>query len=476
MNRRQNHGASLLRGGPFSRLFWAGFITSTGDWAALFAQITLAGAIGGATGILVVLAARLLPGLVGGAIGGVLADRVSRKVVIVSADLLRGVVVLSLAFVERLPELFAIAMLLEMLTLLGQPARAAAIPHLVDENRLLGANSLMLTAAYGTFPLGAAVSWMLGLLPALNILGIPATTEAKVFALDAVTFIASGLILLTIPLGRARIRPERRRESPFDMRAPLRDLVEGMRFVGGSRQVRTVVFGMSIALVGGGILIVLGQGFVEDVLRADEAGFFAMLTALGTGGAVGIAGLTFYGHALTRRDVAFGFALSITGVALVAASLVKTVPGGMGWMAVMGLGAGASYVLGFTHLHEQVDHELQGRTFAALFSLMRAGLLASMALATAAVDVIDGRFRAPFDNATRDVLFVGGVIVFVSGVGALWSRRSVFRRPRVSHEDLATLEEASQMATLIRGRAGTPPEDEDLRGSGEAGNGVEGER
>ena len=47
----------------------------------------------------------------------------------------------------------------------------------------------------------------------------------------------------------------------------------------------------------------------------------------------------------------------------------------------MGLGAGAAYVMGLTHLHEHVEDEMRGRVFATLFGMMRIGLFVSMALA-----------------------------------------------------------------------------------------------
>ena len=48
---------ALLRRGPFARLWYAGLLSSFGDWVALFATIALADSIGGVRGVLVPLAA-----------------------------------------------------------------------------------------------------------------------------------------------------------------------------------------------------------------------------------------------------------------------------------------------------------------------------------------------------------------------------------------------------------------------------------
>ena len=204
-------GWELIRRGPFARVFWAGFISSTGDWAALFAQISLAEAIAGSQGILVVLAARLIPGLLGGAIGGVLADRAFRKLAILYADVGRGLLVLSLAFLDTLPEVFVVSFALELLTLLGQPARAAIIPGLVGRDNILTANSLTLSAAYGTFPLGAGLAFVIGLAGPVTLFGLlPDTNEAILFAADSMTFLASGLLMLTVPLPHVVVAAERK--------------------------------------------------------------------------------------------------------------------------------------------------------------------------------------------------------------------------------------------------------------------------
>lgn len=450
----------LITRGPYSRLFWAGLISSTGDWAALFAQISIADTIAGSKGILVVLGARLLPGLAGGAIGGVLADRSHRKRAIVAADVGRGLLVLALAYVTNLPLLFIVSMALELLTLMGQPARTAAIPGLVGDENLLVANSASLAAAYGTFPVGAALSWGIGLFPALTVLGLPGTTEGVVFAVDSLTYLISAVLIMTIAIADTPVPDERRKRSRFDVRAPLRDLLEGVRFVATHPKVRAVVVGMSVALFGGGMLIVLGKSYAEDVLGADPAGFFAMLTTLGTGGALGIVALSIYGDRFIRRDLVFASSLVITGAGLTATGLIRTIAGGMAWMTLVGLGAGAAYVTGFTHLHENVDDTMRGRTFAALFSLMRVGLLVSMAVA-ATVPSLIGTLPEPLDHSSRVMVVGGGAVVLMTGFITLWNLRATFRRPKVSADAVRSIAAAARDFTSFRGARDDGALDED---------------
>jgi dTMP kinase len=69
----------------------------------------------------------------------------------------------------------------------------------------------------------------------------------------------------------------------------------------------------------------------------------------------------------------------------------------------MGTGAGAVYVLGFTLLHENVEDELRGRIFSALYTLVRLCILLSFAL---------GPFLAALLNEVSVTLFDGQIEVF----------------------------------------------------------------
>lgn len=416
-----------MRSGPFSRLWRAGLISSTGDWVAILATLTLADELAGGGGIVLALMSRIVPGLFFAAIGGVIADRLPRKYVMIAVELGRACLVFSLAFVETISALIYVSLAMEALTLLFQPAKEAMVPTLVARSEIVRANSLSLSAAYGTFPLGAAIFTAIAPISDNFTLGglLPGTVVGLAFLLDALTYIASALILTTLP---PHIRRERRpgQKRRFSLMAPLRDIWEGIAFVASHRRIRSVVLAMTVALAGGGIIVVLGKPFATNVLGAGTVGFPALLTAFGLGAGAGIVGVTIWGTRFQYKDVIFALALLITGVSLAAAAFVKTLFGGVGWIGAMGLGAGSAYVLGFAHLHEQADDELRGRTFAALLSLMRIGLLTAMMVAIPLANLFDGVLPGLLSHGSRVVLLVGGTTILGSGIVTLWSvRRSL---------------------------------------------------
>ena len=245
----------------------------------------LANRIGGNSAVLVPLISRIVPGLALGSLAGVVADRYDRKLLMLVSDFGRGAVVLLFLFAQNLVMLAVISALLEVLTMIRQPAREAAVPTLVRQEKLMQANSLSLAAAYGTAPLGAAAwSGLAALFALTGAMGPIDRGPDLAFAVDSITFFISGALMWTIPIPKPELaeRPPSDRVR-FDWRQPIRDLVDGFAFVVGTKSVRRVVLGMAVALFGGGALLPLGQSFARDVLGAGETGFGFLVTALGVG-------------------------------------------------------------------------------------------------------------------------------------------------------------------------------------------------
>jgi hypothetical protein len=428
---------SMMSSGPFARFFWAAVVGSTGDWVTVFAMIAMADRIGAQRGILIVLISRILPGLLLSGPIGVISDRVDRRKLVVAADLGRGLIVPFVAFVDTIPGLVGITLVLEFLSLLGQPPRTAMVPRLVRKENLVTANSLMLGAAYGTIPLGAAFILLLASLPAVSLGGlVPAGNVdlALAFFADSATFIFSGLLVATLPRIQAAATRGNANGGGFSAKRTRADFVDGLRFFVRERSVRRVIIGMTTALFGGGTVIVLGPDFAKTVLQADDEGFFAIITMLGVGAAFGLAIVSANQDRWTQRDLVFGIATVTTGVGLAAAAMVTTVAGAAAWMAVMGFGAGSAYLMGLTHLHERVDDEMRGRVFATLFALMRVGLFVAMAMAIPLRSLVSGVDIWRLDDPTRVVLFLGGLTIVAAGAGVLWSLRSSLRLPTVGKD------------------------------------------
>lgn len=447
-------GRDLIRRGPFARLWWSLVISSLGDWVTLFATFALAARIAGGgaeatIAILVPLVGRILPGLVFGFLGGVMADRWTRKTTMVIADFGRAVMVLGLLFVTNYTQLFAVTFVIEVFSLIRQPAKEAVVPTLVEHSQLLAANGLGLAAAYGTAPVGSALYAALAEIGSrLPQVGNVGSAIGTAFLVDCLTFIVSGLIVLTIPIQAPRVARARAAAQKV-ARSAWRDIVEGMRFAMGRGPVRRIILGMAAGLFGGGALFVLGQPFSEQVLRGGESGYGVLVTALGLGVVLGMIGVTIFASMDTRREPLFGFSLVGTGIGIVFVAFADTVLGAAGWAFVAGVGTGIVYVTGFTHLHASVADEVRGRTFAALYAFSRSALLVSFALAGVGAAALAGVFPGELNNGIRAVMLLGGLIVCLSG-GAVLMRSGSWRL-RLDDEKLDRMSEAADSITWMRG-------------------------
>lgn len=451
-------GRDLIRRGPFAKLWWANSISSLGDWVNIFATLALAARIGGGgegstVAIIISLVARFLPGMLAGMVGGVVADRWNRKITMVVSDFGRAALVGTLLFVSNLSQLFVVIVLVELLGLFRQPAREAVVPTLIAPKHLAAANGLNLVSMYGTAPVGSAIFALLTefseMLPEVGQFGawvLPA------FMFDMATFLFSGLITLAIPI-KATTLPEKRRMR-FERRslaAPVRDLVEGWAQVGRRGPVRRLVWGMAIALLGGGGLFVMGQPFTQQVLEATESGYGALLTSLGMGVAIGMVLLAGLGKNLIHREPIFALGLWAAGGGIIFTSFSRSVFAAVGWVLLLGLGTGMAYVAGFTQLHSVVTDEIRGRTFGALYTLGRLALLVSLAVAGIGAVALEGLLPGILGNGIRAVLFVSGLAVLLTGVATLWAARSQLRMV-FDKEAMAAMRYTSQVLGILRHR------------------------
>jgi dTMP kinase len=401
-----------------------------GDWLGLVAVISIAGRVGGSSdaAVGVVMSARIIPGFFLASVGGVLVDRWDRKRVMVICDVGRGLVFASLPFIHSVWGLFLVSLLLEILTLMWSPAKEASVPNLVASEQLTTANSLSLVAAYGTFPVGSAlfaalakVSDVIGSHTSYEFLHVNQETLAIYF--NVLTFFLSAYLISTLTLSRQT----RRVHEPIDLGRAFTEIKEGWQLIGTSPLVRAVIVGLATGLMGGGMVVPLGPTFSKQVLHGGTAGFGLLLTALGMGVAVGVIGLSALQKRLPRDRI---FPLSIlgAGACMFAAACMTSLAPALAFVAGMGICAGAGYVVGFTILQENVEDELRGRIFAALYTLVRLCLIIALAGAPFLSGLLNRLSERFFDSSVsiggfsvalpggRLTLWLGAVIILFAGV------------------------------------------------------------
>ncbi len=403
----------------FFRLWVAQVVSALGDWIGFLAILAIADRIGGAGAIGVVMTARILPGFFLAPVAGVLLDRWNRKRVMVSCDVGRGLVLLALPFVDTIPQLVIVSFLMEVMTVMWSPAKEAETPNLVPPDHLATANSLSMVAAYGSIPIAAAI--FAGLAKVADILSrnesLSFLNESSLAVyFDVITFLTSALLISTLRLGgrpRLTSAPTSRR---IDFSGTFTEFKEGWHFIASNRLVSAVMVGLGTGLIGGGMLVPLGPLFTDQVLGGGTAGFGLVIFALGMGVALGVVIVSVLSARLDKPRT-FSGAVVLAGVSLLAGASVSTLTPALVLVALLGAGAGCAYVLGYTILQEGVSDDLRGRTFTALYTVVRLCLLISFAVGPFLAGAL-GRLARQFIG---EEVALGGMTITIPGVRlTLW--------------------------------------------------------
>jgi MFS family permease len=310
-----DHGArtrvGLLRPLAFRdfRLLWTGMTLSLlGDGVLLVAlpwqayQLSNHPAAMAAVGV-----ALTVPQLLLVLVGGVVSDRIERRLVMLAADLVRGtalVVLIALSVIGALQiwHLLAFAVVYGAASAFFIPAFDALVPSLVPEERLVEANAL------DQFVRPAAL-WLAG--PALGGVLVGLAGASTAFALDAATFAVSAAFLARM----SRIRLER--QDAITVKAAVLELREGARFVRSQPWLwATFVAATFTYLLFLGPTEVLLPYLVRNELGggADDLGLVLAAGGLAAVGAALLVGQT----GLPRRTMVFTYvvwALATLGVA-----------------------------------------------------------------------------------------------------------------------------------------------------------------
>jgi dTMP kinase len=410
--------------------------SSLGDWLGLLATTAMAQQLSGGDyatanfAIAGVFIARLLPAVFLGPLAGVIADKLDRRKLMVSCDIVRAGLYISIPIFHNYFWLYTATILVECVTLFWSPAKEASVPNLVPREKLESANQVSLLAAYGTAPIAALLFTFLSLFTSAFVALIPnfnATAVDIALYVNALSFAFAAFTiwnLREIPKGAAA-------KHAADT-GILKSLLEGWKAVSGSKIIRGLILGMVGAFVAAGAVIGLARTFVGD-LGGGEAAYGVLFGAVFTGLAAGIAfGPKVFAQFSRRR--LFGASLTIAGLFLVGLAAIPNLVLAVFTVIALGAFSGICWVTGFTMLGMEVADEVRGRTFAFVQSLIRVVLVAVLAIApliAAAVGEHTFEFQntqVSYNGAAVTILIAGLIASFI---GAL-SYHQMKDRPNVS--------------------------------------------
>ena len=391
------------------RLYFFGQIVSlTGTWMQSVAQAWLVLRLTGSGLALGTTAAlQFAPILLAGPWGGVIADRVDKRRLILWTQSAAGALALVLGLltlenVVRLWMVYVLALLLGVVNLVDMPARQSFVFEMVGPEDLTNAISLNSVVVNGARVIGPAAAGLL----------IASVGLAPCFLINAASYLAVIAGILAIDTARLH-RPKPVARGPGQLRA-------GLRYAWSRPELRTPLLMMAVVgTLAYNFSIVLPL-FAERTFRAGARAYGGMFSVMGAGAVLG--GLVFAARArVTRRllaGAAVAFGVSI-GIAAVAPSL------GLATLAMLPIGAASTVFIASSNslLQLNASSEMRGRVMA-LFSLV---FLGSTPIGGPLVGWIAERFgpREALSLAAAATLLVG----IVGMAGARRRRRREPERP-----------------------------------------------
>ncbi len=337
-------------------LVWSGqLISQIGDGVSKLALLWFVYAVTGSplkTSVIGLL--QTIPPIVLGPLIGVYVDRLPKKVLLITSDVLRALLIGLIPCLIPVDSftvsvLYVLVLLHAIATAVFGPALTAAIPAFVPKTQFTAANALL----QATTSLGIIFG------PALSGLGIAAYGSQEVLCLNAATYMVSAAFLLLV-----RFRnPVTTVPLPAATSTMLQDLIEGFRY-SVVTQPRLLLLTSIAALYtfGTSALNALFPVFARKMLGLGPVEVGYLWSALGVGLLVTSIGLLWVTEWRVKDRMRLIMATSVLSGAALCALTVTPDPYLAGFlMGVIGCGMGAFTPIAWGIIQELAPRQMVGR-------------------------------------------------------------------------------------------------------------------
>jgi MFS family permease len=340
---------SSLSNPNYRRYFSGQAISLIGTWMQTTAQAWLVLVLThSATDLGIVVALQTLPNLLLGPYGGLIADRLDKRKLMVGLQTLMGVQavilgVLTLTHHVTFVDVCILAVVLGLNNCFENPARQAFVLEMVGQDNLRNAVSLNSTLVNAARAVGPAIAGVL----------IATVGEGWCFMLNAVSFAAVVFSLMSMDLSRLHPSVPTPRSK-----GQLRD---GFRYVARTPE-------LAVPLLMMGLVGMLAYEFqvtlpyaAKHVFHGDSQTFGLMTSAMGIGAIAGGLITAAVGRTGMRPMVlsAFGF-----GVVLCLAAVAPNLPLELVALAAVGFASITFLAMGNSTLQLTTDPQMRGRVMA----------------------------------------------------------------------------------------------------------------
>lgn len=397
----------LLFESPGYRWLWlANLVSKLGDWLGIIAlNLYVFDLTRSATALAGLLAVESIPALLVSPLAGVIVDRLSRRRVMMIANLVAALMFALLPLMTSLWQIYILALLWRVTISFMEPAERSLIPDLVGKDKVLAANSGLSVINHLTLIIGPAIAGFL----------VASASAAVAFWADAVSFLIAIFFIYRISGELPRTRLDgARRSGWFD------ELKVGLRYAFDNQALRVLLVTTFVAAFAGAALVTIEVVYVKEVLNGGDVGYGLLYSVAGVGAILGSANAMRWSRRFTLTGLYVGTVL-LTGLMFFPYANIQVL-----WFVIIVAGLHTvpwvlGYILVDTMLQQWVADEVRGRIFSLIHTQRSAGQVLVAGLLAPLVD-----WWGPVT-----VLNLSGVVYTLVGLYAI-TRLGVLRKAEES--------------------------------------------
>lgn len=395
------------------RIFWSGaFLSNTGTWMQAVAQGWLVLQLSnsplwlGVDGFMATA-----PGLVLTLAGGVFADLMDRRKLLIYTQAVAGIAaltlgVLVLTHVVQVWMILCLSFVTGSCMALAGPSYMALVFDLVGHEDL--ANAIALNSTQ--FQLARALG------PVCAGIGFKLFGLAGCFIANAISFVFVVAALMMVRFDRPGAREGEPSRSMKQKGVFIGDLVAGFRYVAGRPRVSMLLMISAVTSLFGAPYIYMTPVFARDIFHLGETGLAVLMGMAGAGALFGALFLAYLGDFRRKGWFVLGGDLAF-GVCLIFFSLSTHLGMSLFFLFALGFGIICSVAVTNTLLQKLVTDEMRGR----VMSMFMLSFIGAMPIGNLIAGSASQRF------GVQKTLAAGGLVIAVF-VATLAARSPSLRR------------------------------------------------
>ena len=412
---------SLVKNKGYVTLMIAQTVSSIGDWLSIVAVITLVGLKWNASPMEVslIILCLALPMALFGPIAGTVADRMSRKALMITSDIVRAGLILVLTVADSLLIVYVCLFAIGAFSAIFIPAKNGKLKEIVTDSDINSAMAITSMIDSSTKVLGPLLSGIL-----------VATLGSKlVFMIDSGTFLLSAFLIVFLPNALANNKISEASDKPSFKK----EFSQGVTYVKANAQLLTGLFFLGISLMvvqlSDSQLIVLLRELTQ--VSPDLFGYLVASSGIG---------MFLSGMFLAKKTdyQAFSFMmLGICGIGLSFGMMAVLTYYDMGyslvWGTLFGILAGFSVSFVFVPFQATVQVDtpvhMTGRVF---------GVINSVTTTATIIGPLLGGWLSTMIGVIPTFLITASLLVLLSVTGLFTKRKRKWRKSDVSESQQGT--------------------------------------